>query len=175
MVDTASTTSNKDGTKSYKVVMLGESGVGKTCIVNRYIKGLFQQSETTIGSNYSSKIETVKPAGVTQPVKVKLQIWDTAGSEQFRSLTPIYYKNAAAVCIVYDSTSAESFDGMQFWVEELKQQSSGSIILSVVASKVDNQEAEEVPIKKATDYAKSIKAQFYQTSSKDGTGIEQLF
>ncbi len=121
MVDTASTKSNADGTISYKVVMLGESGVGKTCIVNRYIKGLFSQTETTIGSNYSSKIETVKPAGVSVPVKVKLQIWDTAGSEQFRSLTPIYYKNAAAVVIVYDSTSAESFDGMQFWVDELKQ------------------------------------------------------
>ena len=72
MVDTASTKSNADGSISYKIVMLGESGVGKTCIVNRYIKGLFSQTETTIGSNYSSKIETVKPAGVTAPVKVKL-------------------------------------------------------------------------------------------------------
>ena len=70
MVD--STKNNADGSISYKVVMLGESGVGKTCIVNRYIKGLFLQAETTIGSNYSSKIETVKPAGVTAPVKVKL-------------------------------------------------------------------------------------------------------
>ncbi len=167
---------DKDGATSYKVVMLGESGVGKTCIVNRYIKGLYSVTETTIGSNYSSKIETVSSARVAQPQKVKLQIWDTAGSEQFRSLTPIYYKNAAAVCIVYDSTSAESFDGMSFWIDELKSQTNAAnVILSIVASKVDNQDAEEVSVKKAADFAKSIKAEFYQTSSKDGTGINQLF
>ena len=104
---------------NYKLVMLGEAGVGKTCIVNRYIKGQFTQSDATIGSNYCSHIETVKPNGVPQAVKVKLQIWDTAGSEQFRSLTPIYYKGANAVCLVYDSTTAESFDGLQYWVDEL--------------------------------------------------------
>lgn len=111
----------EDDVISYKVVMLGEAGVGKTCIVNRYTKGAYSASDATIGSNYCSKIETVKPQGVSQPVKVKLQIWDTAGSEQFRSLTPIYYKGAAAVCLVYDSTSAESFDGLQYWVDELQQ------------------------------------------------------
>ena len=121
MVDNVSTHSNKDGTTSYKLVMLGEAGVGKTCIVSKYTKNTFGNTETTIGSNYSSKIETIKPQGVSLPIKVKLQIWDTAGSEQFRSLTPIYYKSAAAVCLVYDSTSAESFDGLKFWVEELKQ------------------------------------------------------
>lgn len=80
---------------------------------------MLQTNEATIGSNFSSKIETVKPQGVVQPVKVKLQIWDTAGSEQFRSLTPIYYKGAAAVCLVYSSTSKESFENLQYWVEEL--------------------------------------------------------
>ena len=102
--------------------MLGQSGVGKTCIVNKYVKGTFNSGvEATIGSNYSSKTETVKPEGVATPVKVMLQIWDTAGSEQFKSLTPIYYKGAHAVCLVYDSTSAESFEGLDFWVKELDE------------------------------------------------------
>ena len=65
MVDNKSEKSNRDGTTSYKVVMLGEAGVGKTCIVNKYIKNKYEQTETTIGSNYSSKIETVKPQGVS--------------------------------------------------------------------------------------------------------------
>ena len=105
------------------------------------------------------------------PVKVKLQIWDTAGGEQFRSLTPIYYKGANAVCLVYDSTCSESFDSLQYWVNELQQQSDQNILICVVASKIDFSEKEEVPIKQANTYAKSIKATLHQTSSKDGTGI----
>ena len=62
----------------------------------------------------------MKIVGVSEPIKVKLQIWDTAGSEAFRSLTPIYYKNAAAVCLVYDSTSSDSFEKLTYWYEELK-------------------------------------------------------
>lgn len=121
MVDAADSRADSD-MANYKVVMLGESGVGKTCIVNKYIKGTFTAglNEPTIGSNYCSKVETVQPQGVVQPIKLKLQIWDTAGSEQFRSLTPIYYKGASAVCLVYDSTSRESFDNLSYWVEELQ-------------------------------------------------------
>ena len=91
-------------------------------------------------------------------------------------MTPIYYKGASAVCLVYDSTSQESFEGLQYWVDELQQQANaGQLILCVVASKVDDTEHEEVTIKKATEYSKSIGAQMYQTSSKDGTGIQNLF
>lgn len=118
--------------------MLGDAGVGKTCIVNRYIKNSFTQVESTLGSNFSSKVLQVQPKGVLQPVKVKLQIWDTAGGEQFRSLTPIYYKQADAVCLVYDSTSSESFDSLQYWVDELQQQQDkANIQIAVVASKTD--------------------------------------
>ena len=67
--------------KSYKIVMLGDAGVGKTCIVNRYIKGSFSDTEATLGSNYSAKTIEITPQGVMQPQKVKLQIWDTAGGE----------------------------------------------------------------------------------------------
>jgi len=70
--------------------------------------------------------------------KVKLQIWDTAGSEQFRSLTPVYYKNAAAVCLVYDSTNATSFQNLSYWYQELQNLSSDSVIVCVIASKIDN-------------------------------------
>ena len=103
--------------------MLGDAGVGKTCIVNRLMKNVFGITESTLGSNFSSKIMTVQPQGVMTAGKVKLQIWDTAGGEQFRSLTPIYYKGANAVCLVYDSTSSESFDSLSYWVGELQQQS----------------------------------------------------
>ena len=103
--------------------MLGDAGVGKTCIVNRYIKGQFSDTEATLGSNYSAKVIEVAPPGVMQPVKVKLQIWDTAGGEQFRSLAHIYYKDASAVCLCYDSTSEESYDNLSYWADEIKAKS----------------------------------------------------
>ena len=112
MVDLASSKGRDADVQSFKVVMLGDAGVGKTCIVNRFMKNAFTQTESTLGSNFSSKVLTVQPQGVLNPVKVKLQIWDTAGGEQFRSLTPIYYKGANAVCLVYDSTNSESFESL---------------------------------------------------------------
>ena len=80
------------------------------------------------------------------------------------------------MCLVYDSTSQESFEGLQYWVDELQQQANAhQLVLCVVASKIDDTEHEDVTIKTATEYAKKINAQMYQTSSKDGTGIQNLF
>ena len=105
--------------KVYKIVMLGDAGVGKTCIVNRYVKNQFSDTESTLGANYSAKTIQIQPDGVLKAVKAKLQIWDTAGGEQFRSLAPIYYKGADAVCLVYDSTNQDSFESLNYWIEEL--------------------------------------------------------
>lgn len=111
-----------------------------------------------------------------QPVKVKLQIWDTAGGDQFRSLTPIYYKGAAAVVLCYDSTSSDSFESLSYWVDELSQKGSENEIIKVVAAtKIDYVDASEVPIKQAKQYAQQVDASFHQTSAKDGTGITALF
>lgn len=115
---------------------------------------------------------------VSNPVipAVRLHIWDTAGGEQFRSLTHIYYKGANVICLVYDSTSEKSFDALNFWVDEIKQRvDMESIQIYVVASKVDNSNAEEVSIIAGNTFAKKIGAQFHQTSAKDGTGVEDLF
>merc|ERR1719469_1228690 len=161
---------------SFKVVMLGEANVGKTCIVNRYLKNSFSTGNpSTIGSNFSSKQLDIKPIGCETYQKVKLQIWDTAGGEQFRSLVPMYYKNASAVCLIYDSTSKETFEQLSYWVKELENRSEKNVLINVVASKIDDDLNEQVHLKTAAEYAKSIGAQFHQTSAKDGTGIEKLF
>ena len=142
--------------KGFKCVLLGEAGVGKTCIVNRYIKGAYLQGEATIGSSYQSKVESVSLEN-QEPTNVKLQIWDTAGSEQFRSLTSIYYKNAACVILVYDSTNSVSFEGLNFWVQELEQQQIlDSVIVSVVASKVDASAEEQVGILEASEFVTKV-------------------
>ena len=138
----------------YKIVMLGDAGVGKTCIVNRYVKNQFSDTESTLGSNYSAKVLQLQPQGVIKPVKAKLQIWDTAGGEQFRSLAPIYYKGADAVCLVYDSTNQDTFESLNYWVEELTEKvEQEGVVLAVVASKTDYVEAEQVKAKRGKDFA----------------------
>ena len=89
--------------------------------MNKLTKGTFSEVEKTIASNFFSRQETVLPKGFTTPAQVRLQNWDMAGSEQFKSLTPIYYKGVQAVCLVYDSTKAESLEGLDFWVKELDE------------------------------------------------------
>lgn len=108
--------------------------------------------------------------------RVKLQIWDTAGQDAYRSITSTYYKGADCVVLIYDSTSAESFDQLeQYWADQVTQNSKDDVLLAVAASKVDWAEKEDVSIKDASRFCKSINAKLYQTSAKDGTGIEAMF
>lgn len=119
-----------------KVVLIGEQGVGKTSLVNRYTQDLFSNSlENTIGATFSTKIIDLKvsPQGDIEEehntdntlnlkakgferMRIKLQIWDTAGEERFRSVTPMYYKNAHAIVLVYDQTNEKSFNNLESWV-----------------------------------------------------------
>ena len=155
--------------------MLGESGVGKTCIVSRYINDTFTHNPCTTGANYNSKVESVKLEGMTKNVKVKLQIWDTAGSEQFRALAPIYYREAAAICLVYDSTNVDTFEHLQYWYNELDNNNVTGALLSVIASKTDVETELGVPVKRALDFSAKINANLYETSSQTGEGIKPLF
>ena len=90
-------------------------------------------------------------------------------------MNSLYYKGAHAVCLVYDSTNSESFEGLDYWVKELDQCAGEEIVRCVIASKVDDDENKKVSSLDASEYAKKIGAQFYETSSKDGTGINDLF
>ena len=95
----------------FKVCFIGNSSVGKTCIVERYVNNKFSAQANTLSAAFTAKTLTVDPSGI-QPTKVKLQIWDTAGSEEYRAINSLYYKKAAVVCLVYSVTDYESFDGL---------------------------------------------------------------
>ncbi|KAA1076911.1 hypothetical protein PGT21_023841 [Puccinia graminis f. sp. tritici] len=115
-----------------KVVILGMQGVGKTSIVHRYTTGSFSYSLTsTIGASFCTKKLSVDGC------KVRLQIWDTAGQERFRSMAPMYYRGANAAILVYDITNQESFLDIQNWLDELRQNMSGDLIIQIVGSKAD--------------------------------------
>jgi len=153
-----------------KLVLLGNSGVGKTSLVYRYVQGAFSgELSSTIGASFMTKRMFV------DGVKVKLQIWDTAGQERFRSMTPMYYRAASAAILVYDVTAHESFEAVREWVDELSNNVEGDIVLAIAGNKVDLASYKQVQTKKAKAYADSIGAIFYETSAMTNEGIEDLF
>ena len=161
---------NKSGCK---VVLLGDSGVGKTCIISRYVSGNYDQNvASTNGASYASKIITFENLNKT----ISLDIWDTAGQEKYKSLTKFFYKDAAAAILVYDITQKDSFENMKnYWYEQLQEFGSKNIILGVAGNKCDMYDKEEVNENEAKQFAEKIGAFFGITSAKNNTGINDLF
>ena len=158
---------------SFKVVIVGDSNVGKTSILQRYAKDVFRTDiEPTIGPQFMSKLVELEEGGPS----IKLQIWDTAGQEKYRSVTPIYYRDAAAAVCVFDVTSRQSLDAAERWVQDLKQYAPGHIILALAGNKADLHGQAEVSLEEGRAFqAKHAVAIFGETSAKENTGIEELF
>ncbi|KAJ6901811.1 hypothetical protein NC651_019551 [Populus alba x Populus x berolinensis] len=132
-----------------KLVLLGDSGVGKSCIVLRFVRGQFDPtSKVTIGASFLSQTIALQDS-----TTVKFEIWDTAGQERYAALAPLYYRGAAVAVIVYDITSPETFNKAQYWVKELQKHGSPDIVMALVGNKADLQEKREVPTQDGIDYA----------------------
>eukprot|EP00939_MAST-03C_sp_MAST-3C-sp1_P003862 g3862.t1 len=156
--------------RDVKVVLLGDTGVGKSSLVLRFVTKHFRPfSESTIGASFMSKMVTF------DGIAIKYQIWDTAGQEKYRSLAPMYYRGAAAAIIVYDITRKTSFDKLKDWVHELQNYGPRDIVIIIVGNKVDLEERREVLTESASMYAKRIGALFLETSSKTDTNVSKVF
>ena len=163
---------DEDDYISCKIVLLGETGGGKKSIITRYIANSFSQVVmTSTGSSFfSKKIE------INENKRVKLQIWDTAGQEKYRSLAKIFYQSASVAILVYDVTLKRTFENLkEYWVGEIKANAPDDIILAIAANKSDDYINQEVNIQEAKDLAKSLNAIFVCTSAKLGNGIDDLF
>ena len=155
-----------------KIVLLGETGVGKTSIITRYISGSFSQVVmTSTGSSFvSKKIE------LDNDKKIRLQIWDTAGQERYRSLAKIFYQNAAVAVLVYDTTLKKTFEQIkEYWSKEIKENAPEDIILAIAANKSDDYINKDVDIEEGKELAKELDAIFVCTSAKLGNRIDDLF
>ena len=156
-----------------KIVLVGDAGAGKTCIISRFITNKFDKTQMT----------TACPSFCTKSVKYKeynktinLDIWDTAGQEIYRSISQLFYKNASVGILVYDITNEKSFQNIKnYWYKELKDNSDENIIFNIVGNKIDLFESEQVNEKEAKEFAKSINAGFYLTSAKNNIRITELF
>ncbi|RWS29466.1 ras-related protein Rab-22A-like protein [Leptotrombidium deliense] len=153
-----------------KICLLGDSGVGKSSIAQRFVHNSFSPSnESTIGASYITK------TFILNNVTYKLNIWDTAGQERYRALAPMYYRGSAACIIVYDITSAASFKAVQSWVKELQSHVSEKIVIAIAGNKYDLKEERQVQHKDSKLYADSIDAVFVETSARSGHNVQQLF
>jgi small GTP-binding protein len=151
--------------QDYKVVILGASGVGKTCVGLRFVKDQFvTYTASTIGASFLVKELVVNGQRVT------LQIWDTAGQERFRSMAPLYYRGAVAAILVFSITDDGSFEKMKEWVRELQANVDEPLVLAIAANKADLVDQRVVSADAATQYAASIGALVFETSAKSSQG-----
>ena len=156
-----------------KVVLVGDSGVGKTCLIQRYVNDKYSDNtESTSASTYTYKIVEYKDYNKS----VSLDIWDTAGQEVYRAMARNFYLNASIGILVYDIRRRESFESIKdYWYDQLKQSGEENIVLGLAGNKCDLFQEEKVTEEEAKKYAKSIGAVFHLTSCKESIGIDELF
>lgn len=156
--------------REVKCVLLGDTGVGKSSLVLRFVTNNFKPySESTIGASFMSKMITVGGKSI------KFQIWDTAGQEKYHSLAPMYYRGAAAAIIVYDISRASTFKTLKTWVDELKNQGPKEIAIAIAGNKADLEDSREVDRSMALAYAEEIGAMYLETSAKDDVNVQDIF
>ena len=154
-----------------KITLIGDSGAGKTCIINRYINDdFFSNKVSTMGVSCSNKL-------VKEDNKLlRVDLWDTAGQEQYRSLGRHFYKDSYVIILVYDITNRESFENLKIiWYKDLLKYNEKYTILAVVGNKSDLYEIEKVSEEEGRNYAKEINAIFMLVSAKNGDNINNLF
>ena len=158
---------------SCKVVLVGDTGVGKTCIIQRYVNNNYEENvDSTVASTYTYKVLNFPNYNKS----ISFDIWDTAGQEIYRALAKNFYLNAAIGVLVYDIKRQSSFDSIKnYWYDQLKESGEENMIFAVAGNKCDLFNEEEVDEEEAKKFAKSIGAIFKLTSCKESIGIDELF
>ncbi|RUS72838.1 hypothetical protein EGW08_019403 [Elysia chlorotica] len=163
-------TMNPDYDYLFKLLLIGDSGVGKSCLLLRFADDTYTESYiSTIGVDF--KIRTIELDGKL----IKLQIWDTAGQERFRTITSSYYRGAHGIIVVYDVTDQESFNNVKQWLQEIDRYASENVNKLLVGNKSDLTTKKVVDFTTAKEYADQLLIPFLETSAKNATNVEQAF
>ena len=153
-----------------KYVIIGDSGVGKSNILLRYINDTFSEEfKATVGVEFGAKNLQVNGR------IYRIQIWDTAGQENFRSIARAYYKNSVCACIVYDITNRNSFNSIQSWIDDCTKQTPKTILYILIGNKNDLKDRREVQYEEGAEFAKKRNMIFLETSAKTGNNINSIF
>ncbi len=156
----------------YKVLLLGDSSVGKTCFLLRYCDKSFQDAHlSTIGLDYRLKTLTLK-----NKKSIKLQIWDTAGEDRFRAITKNYYKGANGIILIYDVTNLQTYENVKNWITQIREEANPNVIIYLAGNKIDiPEESRAVKTSDGQKIADEYQLPFKETSAKDGMNVNEIF
>ena len=155
---------------TFKILTIGESGVGKTCILRRFVENKFLKNHlATIGIDFKTKTVNIKNK------EIKLKIWDTAGEERFRNITQQYYKGADGIVLVYDVTDEASYDKIKEWMDQIISNTTrDNIGLVLLGNKCDFEER-AITEEQGKKLAEELKISYFETSALNGQGINEAF
>ena len=154
----------------YKILILGESQVGKTSLLLRYTDDIFRENMLpTFGLDVRYKYVQ------KDNIYIRLDLWDTAGQEKFRSITPNYYKGSHGILLVYDITNESSFFRLKNWMEDINDKSKSKIKVVIVGNKLDLEEKREITKKSLKSFADEYEVPYFETSALTGKGVEESF
>ncbi|XP_027339290.1 ras-related protein RABA2a [Abrus precatorius] len=154
----------------FKVVLIGDSGVGKSNLLSRFTRNEFcLESKSTIGVEFATR--TLQVEGRT----VKAQIWDTAGQERYRAITSAYYRGALGALLVYDVTKPTTFENVSRWLKELRDHADANIVIMLIGNKTDLKHLRAVATEDAQSYAEKEGLSFIETSALEATNVEKAF
>eukprot|EP01112_Ceratiomyxa_fruticulosa_P016155 TRINITY_DN4847_c0_g3_i1.p1 TRINITY_DN4847_c0_g3~~TRINITY_DN4847_c0_g3_i1.p1 ORF type:complete len:219 (+),score=39.26 TRINITY_DN4847_c0_g3_i1:277-933(+) len=154
----------------YKVVLIGDSGVGKSNLLSRFTRNEFNlETKSTIGVEFATR--SIQTEGKT----IKSQIWDTAGQERYRAITSAYYRGAVGALLVYDIAKHATYKNVERWLQELRENADRNIVIMLVGNKSDLRHLREVPTEEAKEFAEKNKLSFIETSALDSSNVELAF
>jgi len=154
----------------FKYIIIGDTGVGKSCLLLQFTDKRFQPvHDLTIGVEFGARMITIDSR------QIKLQIWDTAGQESFRSITRSYYRGAAGALLVYDITRRETFNHLTRWLEEARQNSNSNMAIMLIGNKSDLEHRRAVSTKEGEQFAQENGLIFLETSAKTAQNVEEAF
>ena len=154
----------------FKYIIIGDAAVGKSNLLLRYAHGQFKpEYQLTIGVEFGAKNVVIRNK------TYRIQIWDTAGQENFRSITRAYYKNSVCALVVYDISSRDSFNNVSTWIEDCRNNSSEKIFMVLIGNKSDLADKRQVSTEEGRELAEKYEMKFYETSAKTGENVNDIF
>ena len=154
----------------YKIILVGDSGVGKTCLLSMYVKGMIEQTIPTIAVEFCTKeIE------LYDGTKIKVQLWDTAGQERFKSLAMTYYRKAFGILLLFDVTKRSSFNACINYLEEVRNNSDKKCVIYLVGNKIDLEDQRQITKEEAEDFAKKENLKYIETSAVKNMKVTEAF
>ena len=155
---------------SFKILLLGDTSVGKTCFLKRYTEDTFQDAYlSTIGFDFKFKMVTLKNGK-----QVKVQLWDTAGQERFRTIAKSYYKGAHGIILIYDVSNPKTYDNIKKWLAQIKEEASSKVCIILVANKIDHEER-VITEEEGEKLAKSFNLKIFESSAKENINVTEAF